>query len=192
MAKMNDEEKAERARQRMIEDARKFQIGTYARKVAGIFQRMIRAEAAAEPDDHVWAIVDGALMGVFRRVGQCVCVTCGKVGVWTGNAIGGGAIETGHFIASRRNSILFDESNVAPQCKICNRHRGGEQQLYRKWMQAVRGQDEIERLERLKNEVVTFTREQLVDMRIGFAARLKVAEAKMKGCSNACTVSKEE
>lgn len=95
--------------------------------------------------------------------------------------MGGGVIETGHFLASRRNSILFEEDNVAPQCKVCNKHRGGEQQLYRKWMIAVRGLEVVERLERLKNEVVSFTREQLVDMRIGYQRRLGAAEERMKG-----------
>lgn len=175
------EDKAERSRQRMLESARQWQLGTYsARFVAPVFQQMIRAEAAAQPSGLCVVIVDGELSQALREVGFCACVTCGTIAPWKGNAIGGGVIETGHFIASRRNSILFEETNVAPQCKLCNRHRGGEQQLYRKWMLAVRGIEVVERLERLKTEVRTFTREELVDMRIGFAARLRDAEARMK------------
>jgi hypothetical protein len=174
------EVKTERARQRMLEGARKYQLGTYsARFVAPVFQQMIRAEAAAQPSGLCVVIVDGELSQALREVGFCACVTCGTIAPWKGNTFGGGEIETGHFIASRRNSILFEETNVAPQCKLCNRHRGGEQQLYRKWMLAVRGPEAVERLERLKTEVVSYTREQLVDMRIGYAARLKAAEERM-------------
>ena len=175
------EVKTERARQRMLEGARKYQIGTYsARFVAPEFQKMIRAEAAAVPSGLCVVIVDGELSQALREVGFCACVTCGKILPWKGNGPWKeNALHTGHFLASRRNSILFEEDNVAPQCNYCNFHRDGEQQLFRKWMLAVRGAEAVERLERLKTEVVSYTREQLVDMRIGFAARLRAAEARM-------------
>lgn len=190
--KLTAAEKADRARERMIEQSRQWQVGTYTRKfVAPLFQKMIRAEFAALPaiaagvgtlhSAVAKAVVNTEITDVEYRLGQCVCVTCGTVGSWKGTFFGGGEIETGHFLASRRNSILLEEDNVAPQCKTCNRHRAGEQQLFRKWMLAVRGPEVVERLERLKNGVVQFTREQLVDMRIAYAARLKAAEEKMKG-----------
>ena len=176
------EEKADRSRQRMLEGARQYQLGTYsARFVAPVFQQMIRAEAAAQPSGLCVVIVDGELSQAMREVGFCACVTCGKILPWKGNGPWKeNALHTGHFLASRRNSILFEEDNVAPQCNHCNYHRDGEQQLFRKWMLAVRGLEVVERLERLKTQVRTFTRPELVDMRIGFAARLKDAEARMK------------
>lgn len=177
---LSPEEKAERARQRMLHTAKGYSTSTYARKVATIFQRMVRAESGADPRQYVTAIVDCEVRPVERRIGQCVCITCGKVACWTGNSVGGGEIETGHFLASRRNSILFEETNTGPQCKICNRHHGGEQQLYRRWMTMVRGVAEIERLERLKTQSVQFTHEQLVDMRIGYQARLDAAIKRME------------
>ena len=179
--KLTADQKIERARQRMLDKARQLETaGTYARRfVAPLFQRMIRAEAAALPNGLTPAVLYGSVGQVYRSVGFCVCVTCGKVRAWKGNAVGGGEIETGHFLASRRNSILFEETNVAPQCKFCNRHRSGEQQLFRKWMLLVRGADIVERLEQLKNTVRTFDRDELVDMRIGYAARLKAAEQRM-------------
>jgi hypothetical protein len=174
---LTTEEKAERARQRMLETAKQYQTGTYIRKfVAPVFQLCIRAEAAADPRPYVTAIVDGEIRQVKREIGQCVCVTCGKVGAWKGNSIGGGTIETGHFLASRRASIVFEFENANPQCTLCNRHLSGNQQLYRKWMIFVRGEEVVERLERLKTQSVSFTREELVDMRIGYAARLAAAE----------------
>lgn len=177
---LTPEQKAANARARMLENAKQYQTSTYARKVATVFQRMIRAEAGADEREYVTAIVNCEVRQVKRSLGQCVCITCGKVACWTGNKVGGGEIETGHFIASRRNSILFEETNVAPQCKSCNQYGGGEQQLYRRWMTMVRGVAEIERLEKLKTVSRSFSLDELVDLRIGYAARLAAAEERMR------------
>jgi hypothetical protein len=172
---ISSEEKAKRARERMLEKAKEFQTTTYVRKVAAVFQRMIRAEAAADPRQFVTAVVDGTIQQVERSLGQCVCITCGRVMRWEGKHI-----HTGHFLASRRNSILLEETNVAPQCAHCNGYQGGMPQEYRLWMRMVRGPEAIERLERLKVESRTFGREELVDLRIAYAARLAAAEETMR------------
>lgn len=176
--KLSTEEKAARERERLIQTARQYSAGTYCRKFVSVtFQRMIRAEAAAEPAWATMAVVNGELIGVYRRVGQCVCITCGNVNAWDSGIKG---MHTGHFLASRRNSILLEEDNTAPQCSSCNFYRSGAPNEFRKWMLAVRGLDVIERLEALKRQSVAFTREKLVDMRIAFDRRLKAAESKMK------------
>ena len=175
---MTPEEKAARKRERMIEKAREFQLGTYSRKfVANVFQRMIRAEYAALPACHDSAVVDGEMAIVYRKVGQVVCVTCGKVCRWDDSK----QVNTGHFLAGRSFSILYEEDNVMPQCVRCNLHLSGNQNAYRMWMLFVRGPDAVERLERLKQQSVSFSREELVDMRIEFTKRLRAAEERMKG-----------
>jgi hypothetical protein len=178
MTALTPEEKAARARQRMLDKAREYSTGTYIRRfVAPLFQRMIRAEAAAYPAASVPVVVDDGLRAFYRRLGECVCITCGKAAPWSS---GLGGMHTGHFLASRRNSILFEEANVAPQCSRCNRYENGAPQRFRQWMLAVRGADIVERLERLKATTRQFTREELVDMRIEYAARLKAAEERMR------------
>ncbi len=178
---LTPEEKRERKRHRMIEKAREYSLGTYSRKfVAPVFQRMIRAEAAALPAGNSPTVIDGKVYECrHRNVGQCMCVTCGKVGPWKGNSVGGGPIETGHFLASRRASILYEETNLHPQCKHCNQHLSGNQANYEIWMQYVYGAEEVERLRRRKAETVQWTREELVDMRMQFQERLKAAEERM-------------
>lgn len=185
MPKQTPEVKAIKARERMLEKAREFSTGTYIRKfVAPLFQSMIRAEAGAYiPVGLSVAIINGEIGYGFRRLGECVCITCGTVKSWDSGIKG---IHCGHFLASRVNSILFEEMNVAPQCSACNFYRSGEQQLFRKWMLEVRP-EHIERLERLKTQSKQFTRDEMVDMRIGYAARLKAAEARMKGDSHVGT-----
>ena len=88
-------------------------------------------------------------------------------------------MHTGHFLGSRCNSIVYEEANVAPQCSKCNVYRSGAPQEFRTWMLAVRGAEVVERLERLKPQSRQFSREELVDMRIAFQARLKAAMEKM-------------
>jgi hypothetical protein len=175
---LSHEEKANNARTRMIEKAECFGTTTYVRKyVAPLFQKMIRAEAGADPRQYVTAVVHGVIAQVERSLGNCVCITCGKVLRWNSGIKG---LHTGHFLASRCNSILLEESNTAPQCSSCNYYRSGAPQEFRLWMRMVRGPEAIERLERLKQESRTFGRDELVDLRIAYAARLAAAEETMR------------
>lgn len=176
--RLTPEQRAENKRQRFIESAKGMSARTYIKKyVAKIFQRMIRAEIGAKRSQWTRVVLDGKMDIVYRRVGQCVCVTCGKVAPWTNHA---GTMQTGHFLAGRRNSIVFEEDGVAPQCEICNHHGGGMVNEYRKWMIEVRGLTTVERLERLKETSVKFTDDELADMRIAYAARLKAAIERME------------
>lgn len=176
---LSHNEKTARERRRLIDKAKEMSAGTYCRKfVAPLFQRMIRCEAGADPRQFVTAVVDGKIQQVSRRIGQCVCITCGKIDSWDSGIKG---IHTGHFLGSRCNSILLEEENCAPQCPRCNVYRSGEPALFRQWMEAVRGINTIERLENLKRQSVSWDLEQLVDMRLEFSRRLKAAELKMKG-----------
>lgn len=180
---LTPEQKAANARTRMIEKAKEFQVTTYvSRFVAPLFQKMIRAEFGAIRYSFQMAVVDGVVRGVSRELGQCVCVTCGKVQRWDSGIKG---IHCGHFVASRRHSILLEESNCAPQCSWCNYYRSGAPQEFRLWMRTVRGQEAIDRLERLKTESRKFGRDELVDLRIAYAARLAAAEERMRNGSHA-------
>ena len=168
--------KAERARQKTIDEWKAFSPQTCRAKTAKVFQRMTKAEAAALPDGDATAIIDGSFVQVVRYVGECVCITCGKVGDW--NVKG---FHCGHWIGRVHPSTLLESDNVAVQCASCNEHNHGRLREYTMWMEAVRGVEVMERLQALKHQSVTFSREDLVDMRIEYRDRLKVAELKMKG-----------
>lgn len=162
--------------ERMLAKSREFQTSTYIRKfVAPDFQKMIRAEAGAFVGI-TWVVADGKFAGRRVRLGECACVTCGKIHAWKKQKqFGKAGVDTGHFVASRCNSIIFEETNAHPQCVHCNQYLGGNQEAYSIWMWNVYGQEEIDRLNRLRNESVQFTREDLVYRRINYRARLKVA-----------------
>lgn len=153
----------------------------YQAKVAKDFQKMIRAEDAANSDTVRLAVVRGELIDVPRRIGQCVCITCGIVLPWTLPKESPVQMQTGHFLAGRLACILFEEDNVSTQCSTCNGHKSGMPQEYRRWMEAVRGIEVIDRLEALKRKSISLDRETLVDMRLEFNRRLKAAEQTMKG-----------
>lgn len=169
---LTPEEKTARKRKRMIEKAREDSIGTYAGKVAVVFQKMIRAEAGALPTGMTPAVLEGVVLDRFRLLGQCVCVTCGKVLAWSA----GKRMQTGHFDHGRSTAaLLLEERGVAPQCAWCNNQRGGADRDYTLWMLAVRGKDTVERLAKLKKTIRRFTFEELVDMKIEYIGRLKAA-----------------
>lgn len=174
MAKMPPEEKARRARERMLETARGCK---YQKRVATAFQLMIRAEFGADERPYHTAVVDGSLRQVARDIGQVVCVTCGDVYRWKDAYR---RINTGHFMG-RGNAICFEPTNVAPQCVKCNKHRYGERALFEIWVRHVYGAAEVERLQRLKNQSRKFSNEELVDMMIEYQQRLKAAVAIIDG-----------
>ncbi len=146
-------------------------------KVAPLFQKMIRAEYGAIPSGYTNVVRDNEIVPVYRYIGQCACITCGKVLAWDSGIKG---IHTGHFVSSRRTSILLVEENVAPQCSSCNYFRNGAPTEFRMWMEHVRGMDVINDLARLKTESVSYSREELVEFWFKFTERLKAAQERMK------------
>lgn len=168
---------------RMLEKSKEFEPHRYLSKyVAPAFQKMVRAEAGAF-EGEVTAIHQGVITKIHSSLGDCVCVTCGKVGPWsTDNKAGRQGVDAGHFLASRRASIVLEESNCHPQCQFCNNFQHGMPEAYTRWMEAVYGSTEIDRLKYLLNQVSKqWTREELVELRIAYMDRTKAAIEKMKG-----------
>lgn len=127
------------------------------------FNRMIRVEAA---DDR----------------GICTCVTCGKTRLWNDK------MDAGHFLAGSRQSIRFEESCVHPQCHSCNTGScshvnpwaGGQKKetvtiAYTRYMLERYGQDEIDRLIRLRETSRTWSIDELRVMRAEYKRRTSIA-----------------
>lgn len=171
-------------RDRMIQKAGELQVGTYLQRfVAKDFQLMVRAEAGAS-EDAVLAYQDmiGACVILPSPLGQAVCVTCGDCRPWTHDKKAGGVLglDSGHYVCGRGASYVLQETNCHPQCVLCNKHNYGQPERYRAYMLARYGIEEIERLEDLKRKVICqYTREEMVDLRIGFRARIKKARRVM-------------
>ena len=148
--------------------AKRWTMSTLREKAAKDLQLCIRLEAAAQ--DTQTAIVNGEFCVVASGPGECVCVTCGAVHDYK-------RMHAGHFLSSRRNSILFDERGIHTQCNYCNSFLSGNAPAYRQFMLEEYGQQTIDDLERLRNQVSrTFTREELVRLRLEIRERIKRAK----------------
>ena len=97
--------------------------------------------------------------------GMVVCVTCGAVKHYRDQ-------QAGHFLDGRRNSVLFDERNVHPQCVKCNMFNGGAKVAYYDYMRGRYGQEVIDELKLLDKQERKFTVIELQEM----AKRYKMAQ----------------
>lgn len=86
--------------------------------------------------------------------GFVACITCQKMFHWK-------ALQAGHFIAGRGNSILFDERGTNPQCYGCNCHKHGDWPNYMAFMEKKYGQVVIEELKKLSLAPRKFTPDEL-------------------------------
>ena len=151
-----------------VEASKKWSMQTLKNKAAIDWQKCVRAEYGAK-DCEEFCIVFDTLGQVHSPIGYLVCVTCGKVGPWTGQEM-----DAGHFLGGRSNSILFEPLNIHPQCKYCNR-TGGNPQAYRQFMIGCYSSDIVEALEKMKRESISFTRDELVGMRREYRERTRAA-----------------
>jgi hypothetical protein len=104
--------------------------------------------------------------------GRCQCVTCGVVKDYR-------YMHAGHFVAGRTLGVLFEETNIHPQCARCNIDLGGNVTQYEFYMHYRYGQEEIERLRKRRREIVNMTRGELVAKRKAYRRRIKIQEVRL-------------
>jgi len=64
----------------------------------------------------------------------CKCITCGRVVPYED-------IDAGHAIPGRTDGILFDESIVFGQCRLCNQGGDGEKQAFKRVLVEEHGEE---------------------------------------------------
>lgn len=75
----------------------------------------------------------------------CICVTCGKRDHYK-------EMDAGHYVSRRHLSTRFDERNVWPQCKSCNRFNEGRKDEYALFLIRTYGDDILQELKELKDK----------------------------------------
>lgn len=105
---------------RLLASARKQGTTKHQNKVANLLQKLVRAEAGAFVGESL-AICDGEPQMVHTRLGECACVTCGRVHWFKGTR----RMQGGHMLPGRNAHILLDETLVYPQCAYCNEWHSG-------------------------------------------------------------------
>jgi hypothetical protein len=98
---------------------------------------------------------------IFTRLsnshnGFCTCITCNKLEHWKD-------IDAGHYISRAVNTTRWDERNVKPQCKKCNRFMEGAKHLFRMALVCLYGAKEVENLEFLSQVRTKLDRQWLVE-----------------------------
>lgn len=102
--------------------------------------------------------------------GFVACITCKKMFHWK-------ALQAGHFIAGRGNSILFDERGTNPQCYGCNCHKHGDWPNYYDFMKDKYGESVIEDLKRVSVIPRKFSEEELQNLILNYKQKLDALEA---------------
>ena len=143
---MNSTEKQIRSRL-----ATEWDRNTYAKNLAAAqrqLNKLIRMEAAGD-----W--------------GDCVCVSCVRMAHWK-------TIDAGHFISATKSATRFDERNIHPQCKACNQFDNTNSSLigYTMHMADTYGRDVIESLQEKSKQKKTWTKEEIIDLRVGWSRRI--------------------
>lgn len=96
------------------------------------------------------------------------CVTCGRVYSFN-------ELDAGHFIDGRGGSVLFDEDLVNAQCQGCNRFKHGNKDAYTPFMIKRYGLKKVEEFWALKNQIKSWSIEELEEIRKYYIEEFKNA-----------------
>lgn len=89
--------------------------------------------------------------------GYVACYTCGEKFHWL-------QMDAGHYESRRYNNTLFDERNVHPQCRRCNRFLEGNKPRYATHLVQDYGPDILFELQKAAQISRQWTREELEDL----------------------------
>ena len=137
-------------------------------------KRVTKHKSISKLKDTVWPIFSEYIRkrDCLRTTGTLEwgrCITCGLPFKYS-------ALQAGHFIPGRHNSILFEETCTHAQCYRCNVPMGGEPLKYRREIIRLYGEDYDLKLEEQAMETKKFTRDELIELKEQFQAKIKELE----------------
>jgi hypothetical protein len=103
--------------------------------------------------------------------GYIACCSCGQVCHWKD-------MDAGHFVNRRHNAVRYDERNVHPQCRRCNRYDEGNPAGYALFLISKYRPGVLEDLRRLGKTVKRFTVTELEGILTEYKVKLKELQAK--------------
>ena len=98
--------------------------------------------------------------------GYCKCITCGAV-------LPPEDMDAGHYISRGVMPLRYDERNVHPQCRTCNRFREGMKDEYALALIKLYGPDILEELKKEKESFKIYTDLELKEMRKEYRKLIK-------------------
>lgn len=94
------------------------------------------------------------------------CFTCGIKKPWK-------ELQAGHFVSRRFKATLYEEMNVNSQCMACNCFLHGNLLIYRRKMDELYGDNNVEALERRAHQVKKWTVPELEAMIAEYKAKVE-------------------
>lgn len=104
-----------------------------------------------------WAAFSLYIRTKASNHGLVQCVTCGAIKPIK-------QMQAGHYVDGRKNSVLFVEDIVHPQCVKCNVFNAGAKIEYTVYMLDRYGEKKVQEFIKLKQKVKKFTIEELEDI----------------------------
>jgi len=98
--------------------------------------------------------------------GYCKCVSCGKIDAPE-------QMDAGHFVDRSHRCLRWDERNVHPQCRRCNRFKEGQKDSYALFLVNKYGAGILEKLNKQKNNICQFRTLELEQMIKDYQEKLK-------------------
>jgi hypothetical protein len=86
--------------------------------------------------------------------GICTCISCGKTQRWED-------VDAGHYINRKHLALRWNEINVQPQCRACNRFDEGNLPAFGIALQKKYGPDIIEKLLASKKSIMKYTQYEI-------------------------------
>jgi hypothetical protein len=99
------------------------------------------------------------------KKGYCNCITCGKTYHYKN-------IDAGHFVSRRFLIVRFDELNVHPQCKYCNRFLNGLAYEYGKAIDMLYGKGTADKLVSLSRQTIKIQNYELEEKHLFYKKNL--------------------
>lgn len=81
-----------------------------------------------------------------RKDGTFQCISCGRILPFERS-------DCGYYINERHSATRYSEDNCHAQCRACNFFKGGNTEEYRKSLVRKYGEEKVEALERMKNDI---------------------------------------
>lgn len=101
--------------------------------------------------------------------GYNTCASCGKREHWKD-------MDAGHFVSRNHYTLRWDERNVWPQCKYCNRFRNGNIDEYAIFMIDKYGPDILKELNQEKHKIAKYSQQEYEDMIAHFTEEIDYLE----------------
>lgn len=81
-----------------------------------------------------------------REDGTFQCISCGRILPFERS-------DCGYFINERHSATRYNEDNCHAQCRTCNFFKGGNTEEFRKALVRKYGEEKVQELERMKNDI---------------------------------------